>query len=131
MKIILCNGVELTPNVVTGGKRLVQGASRDTLTFVFPDGTSLDELDSIFTAANCEKITVVDDAGAEFVHSDYVIRAELKRELTEVAPASADEPGTYESRVTVAMSRRTYQESQYAELQEALNLILSGETGEG
>ena len=127
MKIILCNGVELTPNVVTGGKRLVQGASRDTLTFVFPDGTSLDELDSIFTAANCEKITVVDDAGAEFVHSDYVIRAELKRELMEVAPATADEPGTYESRVTVSMSRRTYQESQYADMQATINTLLNGE----
>lgn len=131
MKIILCNGVELTPNTVTGGKRLVQGASRDTLTFVFPDGTSLDELDSIFTADNCEHMTIVDDHGSEFVHDSYVIRAELKRDLVEVEPATADEPGTYESRVTVAMSRRTYQESQYAELQEALNMILSGETGEG
>ena len=131
MKIILCNEVELTPNTITGTKRLVQGASRDTLTFVFPDGTSLDELDNLFTADNCEKITIVDDAGAEFIHSNYVIRAELKRELMEIAPASADEPGTYESRVTVAMSQRTYQESQYAELQEALNMILSGETGEG
>ena len=127
MKIILCNGVELTPNTVTGGKRLVQGASRDTLTFVFPDGTSMDELDSLFTAANCEKITIVDAGGAEFIHSDYVIRAELKRELTEVAPASADEPGTYESRVTVAMSRRTYQEIQYADMQATINTLLNGE----
>lgn len=124
MKIILCNGVELTPNTVTGGKRLVQGASRDTLTFIFPDGTSLDELDSIFTAANCERITIIDDAGAEFVHSDYVIRAELKRELMEVAPASADEPGTYENRVTVAMSRRTYQEIQLASLTETVDLLV-------
>ena len=131
MKIILCNGAELTPNTVMGGKRLVQGASRDTLTFVFPDGTGLDELDKLFTAENCERITIVEADGSEYVHSDYVIRAELKRELMEVAPATADDPGTYESRVTVAMSRRTYQESQYAELQEALNLILSGETGEG
>lgn len=131
MKIILCNGVEVTPNTVTGTKRLVQGASRDTLTFVFQDGTSLDELDSIFSAANCESITIVDEQGSEFVHSGYVIRAELKREPVEVAAASDTEPATYENRVVVAMSRLTYQESQYAELQEALNLILSGETGEG
>lgn len=131
MKVILTNGVELTPNTVTGTKRLVQGASRDTLTFVFPDGASLDELDRIFSTANCESITIVDEQGSEFVHSGYVIRAELKREPTEVAPASDSEPATYENRVVVAMSRRTYQESQYAELQEALNLILSGETGEG
>ena len=127
MKIILTNGVELTPNTVTGTKRLVQGASRDTLTFVFPDGTSLDELDKLFTAENCERITIVEADGSEYVHSDYVIRAELKRELMEVAPATADEPGTYESRVTVAMSRITYQESQYAEMQATISTLLTGE----
>lgn len=131
MKVILCNGVELTPNTVTGTKRLVQGASRDTLTFVFPDGTSLDELDSTFSAANCERIIIIDDTDCEFVHNGYVVRAELKREPVEVAAASDSEPATYENRVTIAMSRRTYQESQFAEMQEALNLILSGETGEG
>ena len=130
MKVILCNGVELTPNTVTGTKRLVQGASRDTLTFVFPDGTSLDELNRIFSADNCETITIVENDGSEYVHSGYVIRAELKREPVEVAAESDTEPATYQDRVVVAMSRRTYQESQYAELQEALNLILSGETGE-
>ena len=130
MKVILCNGVELTPNTVTGTKRLVQGASRDTLTFVFPDGTSLDELNRIFSPDNCETITIVENDGSEYVHSGYVIRAELKREPVEVAAESDTEPATYQDRVVVAMSRRTYQESQYAELQEALNLILSGETGE-
>ena len=130
MKVILCNGAELTPNTVTGTKRLVQGASRDTLTFVFPDGTSLDELNRIFSAENCETITIVENDGSEYVHSGYVIRAELKREPVEVAAESDTEPATYQDRVVVAMSRRTYQESQYAELQEALNLILSGETGE-
>lgn len=124
MKIILCNEAELTPNTVMGGKRLVQGASRDTLTFVFPDGTSLDELDKLFTAENCERITIVEEDGSEYVHSDYVIRAELKRDLVEVAPATADEPGTYESRVTVAMSRRTYQEIQLASLTETVDLLV-------
>lgn len=130
MKVILCNGVELTPNTVTGTKRLVQGASRDTLTFVFPDGTSLDELNRTFSAENCENITIVENDGSEYVHGGYVIRAELKREPVEVAAESDTEPATYQDRVVVAMSRRSYQESQYAELQEALNLILSGETGE-
>lgn len=124
MKIILCNGAELTPNTVTGSKRLVQGASRDTLTFVFPDGTSLDELDLAFSAANCETITIIDDQGSEFVHTGYVVRAELKRELMEVAPATADEPGTYENRVTVAMSCRTYQELQLASLTETVDLLV-------
>ena len=103
MKIILCNGVELTPNTVTGTKRLVQGASRDTLTFVFPDGASLDELNGIFSAENCENITIIENDGSEYVHSGYVIRAELKREPVEVAAASDTEPATYENRVVVAI----------------------------
>lgn len=127
MKIILCNGAELTPNTVTGTKRLVQGASRDTLTFAFQDGTSLDELDRIFSAANCESIIIIDEHGSEYVHSGYVIRAELKREPVEVAPASDSEPATYENRVVVAMSRRTYQESQYADMQATINALLNGE----
>lgn len=127
MKVILRNGVELTPNTVTGTKRQVQGVSRDTLSFVFNDGTSLDELDNIFSAENCENITIVDEHGSEYVHSGYVIRAELKREPVEVAPASDSEPATYENRVVVAMSRRTYQESQYADMQATINALLNGE----
>ena len=42
----------------------------------------------------------------------------------EVEPATADEPGTYESRVTVAMSRRTYQEIQLASLTETVDLLV-------
>lgn len=127
MKIILCNGVEMTPNTVTGTKRLVQGASRDTLTFIFQDGMSLDELDRIFSAENCEKITIVEENGDEYVHSGYVIRAELKREPVEIAAASDMEPATYENRVVVAMSRRTYQESQYAGMQATIDALVIGE----
>jgi hypothetical protein len=127
MKVILCNGVELTPNTVTGTKRLVQGASRDTLTFVFPDGASLDELNRIFSAENCENITIIENDGSEYVHSGYVIRAELTREPVEVASASDTEPATYEDRVVVAMSRRTYQESQYAEMKNTIDTLLDGE----
>ena len=123
MKIILNNGVELTPITVTGTKRLVQGASRDTLTFVFQDGVSLDELDDIFSAVNCESITIIDEQGNEYIHNGYVIRAELKREPIEIAPASDSEPATYESRVIVAMSRRNYNETQLLALQEAIEML--------
>ena len=37
MKIILSDGTELTPILVTGGPKYVQGANRDTLDFVFAD----------------------------------------------------------------------------------------------
>lgn len=129
MKIILANGTELSPITVTGCKRTVQGASRDVLSFVFPAETSLDELDGIFTAENCEAITVAYGEN-KYVHNAYTVRADLKREPVEVAPATESGAAVYENRVIVSMGQRTYTESQMAELQEALELILSGDTGE-
>lgn len=110
MKIILANGTELNPILVMGGKKTVQGASRDTLSFIFPAETSLDELDAIFTTANCETITIF-DGDNEYIHNAYTVRAELKREPMEVIPATETEPAVYENRVTVSMGQRTYAET--------------------
>ena len=129
MKIILTNGTELHPILAQGGKKVVQGASRDCLYFVFPAESSLDELDGIFTAENCETITIVDGEN-EYIHSGYTVRDVLKRDPIEVTPATDTEPAVYENRVTISMAQRTYQESKMAELHEALELILSGDTGE-
>lgn len=123
MKIILANGAEMTPITAVGGSKFVQGASRDTLSFVFPADASLDELDGIFTAANCESITIVDGEN-EYIHSGYTVRAELKREPVEVTPATETTDAVFENRVTVAMSQRTYQESQIASLTETVDLLV-------
>lgn len=129
MKIILANGKELNPIVVEGSSKMVQGANRDCLFFVFPAETSLDELDGIFTPANCETVTVI-DGEKEHIYSGYTVRDMLKRDLVRVSKETDIEPAVYENRVTVSMAQRTYQETQMAELQEALELILSGATGE-
>lgn len=126
MKIILANGTELAPVVLTGEKRYLQGANRDTLSFVFPEETSLDEMDAIFTAENCETITIVDGEN-EYIHSAYTIRAELKRNPVEVTPATESTDAVYENRVTVAMAQRTYAESQMASMQKAMEALLKGE----
>lgn len=126
MNIILANGAELAPITVTGEKRTVQGASRDVLSFVFPADTSMDELDSIFTAENCESIAIV-DGDSKYVHNAYTVRAELKREPVMVTPATESEAAIYENRVIVSMGQRTYTESQIAETQAALNALLKGE----
>ena len=68
MKIILNNGKELSPILVTGGTRMVQGASRDTLNFIFPATEDMAELDSAFSAENCEKITIIGDDGRKREH---------------------------------------------------------------
>lgn len=126
MKIILANGTELNPILVTGEKRTVQGLSRDTLRFVFPADAGLVELDGAFTASACESITI-EDGGASYIHKGYTIRAELKKEAVEVIKATPDTDAVYEDRIIVSMSQRTYAETQLAETQAALNALLTGE----
>ena len=126
MKIRLVNGVELAPILATGGKRTIQGASRDTLSFIFSQDTSLDELDRLFTPENCETITIL-DGEAEFFYNAYVVRAELKREPILVTPATDISADVYENRVVVSMAQRTYMETQFAETQAALNALLAEE----
>lgn len=124
MIIKFANNVELNPIVVIGDKRFVQGETRDTLSFVFPVDTSLDEIDGLFTADNCETITLV-DAGTEYMYNGYTIRAELKRTPEVVTPATGTEAEVIENRVTVSMSQRNYEENQIAEMQKTLKALLS------
>lgn len=122
MKIILNNGKELSPILVTGGPRMVHGASRDTLNFIFPATEDMAELDSAFSAENCEKITIIGDDGSENIHTGYTIRAELKKDSVEVTPAT--EEAVYEDRITVSMSQRTYAESQLASLTDTVDVLV-------
>lgn len=122
MKIILANGTELNPIVVTGGGRSINGTHRDTLNFIFPQDASLDELDTIFTDANCATIklyeTTADGAELEHIHTGYTIRAELSRTPMVVQEATEDTEEVIENRVTVSMALRTYAEAQLARLTE-------------
>lgn len=124
MKIILNNGTELTPIMVTGGPRHIQGASRDTLNFVFPATEDMTALDAAFSTANCESITIVGDDGSEAIHKGYTIRAELKKESVEVTPATESEAAVFEDRITVSMSQRTYAESQLASLTDTVDTLV-------
>lgn len=114
MNIKLSNGTELSPIMVTGGQKYVQGQSRDTLSFVFAATAGMETLDAAFTAENCESITIVGDDGTENIHKGYTIRAELSKASVETTPATESTPAVYEDRITVAMSQRTYAESQLA-----------------
>lgn len=124
MKIIFNNGVELTSIMVTGGHKFIQGASRDTLSFIFPATEDMAELDTAFSAANCESITIIGDDGSEAIHKGYTIRAELKKESVEVTPATESEAAVYEDRFTVSMSQRTYAESQLASLTDTVDTLV-------
>ena len=129
MKIILANGTELNPILVMGAPRIAQGATRDTLSFVFPADMGMDALDAAFTAEACESINIIGDDESEAIHKAYTVRAELKKEAVVVAPATDSTEAVFEDRITVSMAQRTYSETKMLEMEEALNLILSGETG--
>lgn len=131
MKIILANGTELNPIMVTGGGRFVNGSKRDTLNFIFPQDASLDELDALFTDTNCESIklyeTTEDGTENEFIHTGYTIRAELSRTPMVVQEATDLTEAVIENRVTVSMAQRTYTEAKLAEAikaTEAVNTLL-------
>lgn len=119
MKIILANGHEQNPIMAVGCRTYVQGASRDAISFIYPEDTLLDEIDAIFTAENCERITIV-EGDAEYIHTGYTVRAELSRLPVVVKPATDTEEEVVENRVSVTMAQRTYTESQVAEMQSGL-----------
>ena len=125
MKIIL-NNTELTPINVIGGRKNVQGASRDTLTFVFPGDMDMAELDGIFTAANCESITVEDDTGS-YIHKGYTVRGELNKTTVCTAAETEEAPAVYEDRINVVMGQRTYTEKRIEATQAQIAALLTGE----
>ena len=124
MKIIFANGAELFPILVTGGLRHVQGASRDTLSFVFPADVGMDALDKAFTAEACESIKIIGDDGGEAIHKAYTVRADLKKEPFEIAPATDSSEAVFEDRITVSMSQRTYTETQLASLADTVDVLV-------
>ena len=124
MKIKLANGAELNPIVVTGAQTYVQGAKRDTLSFVFPASESLEALDRAFSASACESIAIIGDDGSEAIHKAYTIRARLEKAMVEVKPATAETEAVTEERITVAMAQRTYAESQLASLTDTVDVLV-------
>lgn len=129
MQIILANGTILEPIIVTGGPKFVNGANRDALTFVFPN-VSMNEIDAIFTEANCETINIINN-GEEAIHKGYVIRVDISKKAVETAAATVDTPAVTEERVTITMAQRTYSETVLAQMAEdvAVSQMAIGELG--
>ena len=121
MKIILTNGAELNPIMITGGPRYIQGSNRDTLNFIFPADAGMEALDETFIAENCESIIIVENNGNENIHKGYTIRAELSKASVKVVSETSETAAVYEDRITVSMSQRTYMESQLAAMQAVID----------
>ena len=119
MKVILTNETELTPIMVTGAQKYVQGVNRDSLTFVFAE-VGLDEIDGVFTEENCESITIIGDDESEAIHNGYVIRTDLTKKLVVTQTATSETEEVTENRVMVTMAQRTYAETQMRSMQEEI-----------
>lgn len=124
MKIILTDGTELNLIMVTGAASYVQGANRDTLSFIFPAFENMMLLDMVFSSANCETITIVGDDDSMSIHKAYTIRAKMEKSVVEVTPATPETEAVYEERITVAMAQRTYAESQLAALTDTVDVLV-------
>lgn len=124
MKIILADGKELNPILVTGGTRTVYGASRDTLQFVFTADDGMEALDAAFTDVACETITL-DDGNEQYIHKGYTIRVELKKAAVEIAKSTPDADAVYQDRIYISMAQRTYAETQLAQTKAALDALLA------
>lgn len=127
MTIKLSDNTRLEPILVTGATRYIQGANRDTLSFIFPARAGLETLDAAFTPDNCESVTIVAEDGSENIHTGYTIRSELSKAAVETAPATAESEAVYEERITVVMAQRTYAETQLARLQAAVAALTGGQ----
>lgn len=114
MKIILATGVELAPIMVTGATKYVQGVNRDSLTFIFDESYSMDELDNAFTEASFESIKIIGDDGSEAIYTGYTIYAELAKKQVETQTATDSIAAVFENRIFVTMAQRTYTETKLA-----------------
>lgn len=124
MRIKLMNGTELSPLLITGETRQMQGARRDVLTFVFPNTENIFRMDKLFSEENCGSISLLDDNGeVKHVYKGYVLRADLKKESVVVTPETPESEAVIEDRIFVSMAQRTYTETQLI----ALNALLGEE----
>lgn len=123
MKITLYDGTVLNPLIVTGTSKLVQGMTRDTLSFIFSGDTDLEALDRTFTPEACRTILVTNN-NEDYVYLGYIIRAELKKVPVEVVPASENTEAVYEDRVIISMGQQTYLESQMASITDTVDVLV-------
>ena len=124
MKIILANGIELNPLLVTGAPVQLQGAKRDSLTFVFPASVGIEVLDEVFSDIACDSIKIIDDLGVENIYKHYTIRAKLEKAPMEIVPATPETESVTEDRISVCIAQRTYAESLLTSLTDAVDVLV-------
>ena len=129
MHLILKDGTKLNHIGATGKQLYAQDANRDSITFIFDDTYTYDELDSKFNEVNCEVIDIVTEAvevneeGIEEIvlkdnyHYGFVIKHEISKKITTI-------DGVSKTEFHVTMAQRTYAETQIADITEVVDILL-------
>jgi len=121
MKVILNDGTVLNSVGVHGNKINFQGFQRDSLIFIFdPAEYSLEQIDGLFTPANCSAIGLQDDNSEHTdYHDDYSIRVSLSIGHPEFGMGDISGNPVY---ITVKMAQVTFLEKNLLATQEELEL---------
>lgn len=120
MHLILTDGTRLNHIGATGKKVYAQDANRDSITFIFDESHTYDELDRAFNEANCEVIDIVtetEDGLMDNYHYDYVIKHEIAKKITTI-------DGVSKTEYHVTMAQRTYAEKKLAETNAVLDAVV-------
>lgn len=102
---------------VNGKTQYYQGATRDTLEFVFAKSAGFDALDAAFAdEAKTASITIINDVDAENpeigVYDSYTLRMSMRMEPVVITPGTMEAPAVTEERIMVVMAQLTYIERQ-------------------
>lgn len=102
---------------VNGKTQYYQGATRDTLEFVFAKAAGFDALDAAFAdEAKTASITIINDVDAENpeigVYDSYTLRMSMRMEPVVITPGTMEAPAVTEERIMVVMAQLTYIERQ-------------------
>ena len=102
---------------VNGKTQYYQGATRDTLEFVFAKTAGFDALDAAFAdEAKTANITITNDTDPDnpesWVYDSYTLRMSMRMEPVVITPGTSDAPAVTEERITVVMAQLTYIEQQ-------------------
>lgn len=113
--IKLQNGKELEITSTIGGKQFQRGATRDVVTFYFPDGVSVDEIGELFSnKADLQEITLGKHEGKEEsilqVLEGYTLCLEYGTKIEEVSTPNGAPDTVRKPYVSVA--QLTYIEQQ-------------------
>ena len=123
MKITLDNSRTMEALGVLGGKEEYQGARREYLEFLFPEGDgTVEELDAAFSPAACAAVTLETDSGEAFLHEGYIIRG--------AARLYRDADGAW--KIAVRRYQQTDLERRLAAMEQAVAALTggAGEAGE-